>query len=362
MRVRVIDPPAYTPPYDHALCSALAAAGAEVELATSEFRHGLRPQPIGYRLRDHFYRVSGPLPLRVAQHPLDMLRLRRLPPADVAHFQWLPIQAIDRHLLPRGPKVLTAHDVIPREPRPGQLGALAKTYRSLDAVVVHSEHGREVLADTLDVPTERIHVIPHGVFDYLTRVEHAKPLPDEFAEVSRPVVLLFGLMREYKGIDLMLAAFANTNPDAELWIVGMPRMQIEDLRAAANNLGITDRVRWLPRFVNDDEIAAFFERADVVALPYRQIDQSGVLFTALAFAKPLLLTKVGGFTEIASRYQAALGVEPNDVEALAGGLGRLLESDAERNRLSAAAGALADGDFAWSTIARQTLDLYAAIS
>lgn len=361
MRVRVVDPPAYTPPYDHALCAALAAAGADVELVTSPFRHGPRPDPEGYSLNDHFYRVGGPLPVKLAQHPLDMLRLRRLPPTDVTHFQWLPIQAIDRHLLPPGPTVLTAHDVVPREPRPGQLGALAKTYRAVDAVVVHSEHGRAVLRDALDVPPERVHVIPHGVFEHLTKVPNARPLPPEFAAVEKPVVLQFGLMRPYKGIDIMLEAFTAADPDAELWLVGMARMDIEPLKKLADDLGIADRVRWLPRFINDDELGAFFERADVVALPYRQIDQSGVLFTALAFGKPLLVTRVGGFSEIADKYDAALAVEPDDLAALARGLTELLLNPIERDRIAAASAKLATGEFAWSSIAARTLKLYESL-
>jgi glycosyltransferase involved in cell wall biosynthesis len=362
MRVRVVDPPAYTPPYDHALCAALAAAGADVELVTSEFRHGPRPEPDGYALNDHFYRVGGPMPVKLAQHPLDMLRLRRLPKSDVTHFQWLPIQAIDRHLLPSGPTVLTAHDVIPREPRPGQLGALGKTYNSVDAVVVHSRHGRDVLIDALDVAPEKVHVIPHGVFEHLTKVPNPKPLPPELAAVSKPVVLQFGLMRPYKGIDLMLEAFAAADPDAELWLAGAPRMDTEVLKQLASDLGIADRVRWIERFIGDDELGAFFERADVVALPYRQIDQSGVLFTALAFGKPLLLTRVGGFSEIADDHDAALAVAPDDLAAIAHGLNALLNDPEARTKYATAAKSLAQGEFAWSSIARRTLDLYTSIA
>lgn len=361
MRVLLVDPPAYTPPYDHALCAALAAAGANVELVTSEFRHGPRPQPDGYQLRDHFYRVGGPLPIKLIQHPLDMLRLRRLEPVDVTHFQWLPIQAVDRHLLPRGPLVLTAHDVIPREPRPGQLGALGKTYRAVDAVVVHSRHGREVLTAKLDVDAAKVHVIPHGVFEHLVDVPGAKPLPPEFARVEKQVVLQFGLMRPYKGIDLMLDAFAQataTGLDAEFWLIGAARMDTAPLKQQAERLGIAGRVRWIERFVGDDELGAFFERADIVALPYREIDQSGVLFTALAFGKPLLLTRVGGFGEVADDHHAALAVEPGDASALAHGLTELLEDAPGREQIIRAAKSLASGDFSWARIARQTLALY----
>lgn len=358
MRVRVVDPPAYTPPYDHALCASLARAGADVELVTSRFRHGPRPLPDGYRLRDHFYRLGASLPLKLAQHPIDMLRLRRLAAVDVTHFQWLPVQALDRHLLPGGPLVLTAHDVIPREPRPGQLGALTKTYNAVDAVIVHSHHGRDVLTGKLGVAPARVHVIGHGVFDHLTRVPGSRPLPAELARVERPVVFQFGLMRPYKGIDLMLEAFARTGADAELWLVGAPRMDTEPLKRRADELGIEGRVRWIERFVGDDELGAFFARADVVALPYREIDQSGVLATALAFSRPLLVTRVGGFAEIADEHGAALGVEPGDVDALADGLTRLLADESLRNHLSRASRALAAGELSWESIAARTIALY----
>jgi glycosyltransferase involved in cell wall biosynthesis len=364
MRVRVVDPPAYTPPYDHALCAALAAEGAEVELVTSHFRHGPRPVPDGYTLTDHFYRLGGPLPVKLVQHPLDMLRLRRRPPVDVTHFQWLPVQALDRHLLPPGPKLLTAHDVIPREPRPGQLASLGRSYRAFDAIVVHSRHGRELLIDGLDVPQDRVHVIPHGVFEHLTRVPEAKPLPPELAATTRPVVLQFGLMRPYKGIDLMLegfAAAAAAGSEAELWLVGAARMDTAPLKAKAEQLGIADRVRWIERFIGDDELAAFFERADVVALPYKEIDQSGVLFTALAFGKPLLLTRVGGFPEIADDHGAALAVEPGDKDALAAGLNRLLSDATMREQLAEAARALATSELSWPAIARRTIELYESL-
>jgi glycosyltransferase involved in cell wall biosynthesis len=120
-------------------------------------------------------------------------------------------------------------------------------------------------------------------------------------------------------------------------------------------------VRWVSRFVPDDEVAAYFERADLVVLPYREIDQSGVLFTALAFAAPLLVSDVGGFAEVAAQGAAAL-VAPGDAPALAAALGRLLADPAARARLADGARRAADGSCSWAQVARRHIDLYDALT
>ena len=126
MRVHLVDPAAYTPPYDRALGSALARAGAEVSLITSAFTYGDVPDAPGVDVIEAFYRwapARGRRFARLAQHGPDMLRYRARG-ADVVHFQWLPVQQVDGWLLPRRhPRLLTAHDVLPREPKPGQLKA-----------------------------------------------------------------------------------------------------------------------------------------------------------------------------------------------------------------------------------------------
>ncbi|MEA2368845.1 MAG: hypothetical protein QOH38_1563, partial [Thermoleophilaceae bacterium] len=287
MRVQLVDPSAFTPPYDHALAAALARAGADVELVTSRFLYGPVPRGEGYRVTEHFYRrtarrgleARGRMAVKLAEHVPDMLRYRRLAAtADVVHYQWLTVQPLDAHLLPpKRPRVLTAHDIVPREPRPGQLGGVRRLLARMDAVVVHSEHGAGRLRDELGVDPDRVRVIPHGAFDYLTRLPEEVPLPPELAAVEKPVVLFFGLLRPYKGVDVLLDAWRSVEADAELWIVGMPRMDLAPLRTAADA-----RVRFVPRFVSDPEIPAFFRRADLVVLPYRETEASGVLYAALA--------------------------------------------------------------------------------
>jgi glycosyltransferase involved in cell wall biosynthesis len=360
-RIDVVDPSAFTPPYDHALCAALARSGARVRLQTSRFAYGAVPPADGYERCERFHRHGRGgagsrrrLAAKVVQHVPDMLRYgRAAAAADVVHFQWLSVQPLDVHLLPRGrPLVLTAHDVLPREPRPGQLGAQRRLYERVDAVVVHSAHGRERLVDALGIDAAKVHVIEHGAFEHLTRVPGARALPAPLAAVTRPVVLCFGLLRPYKGIDVLLEAWRELRADAELWIVGMPRMDVAALRAGAPR-----SVRWVPRFISDEELGAYFERADLVVLPYREIDQSGVLFTALAFGAPLLLSAVGGFPEVAAQGAAAL-VAPGDAGALAAELRRLLGAPDARAELAAGALRAAAGRYSWDEIARRHLALY----
>lgn len=365
LNVQVVDPSAFTPPYDHALCAALArigGSGVAVELVTSRFAYGEVPPADGYAVREDFYRLAPGAPgsrlrraAKLAQEVPDMLRLaRRARAADVVHFQWLTVQPLDVHLLPRRrPLVLTAHDVLPREPRRGQLRAQRRLYERADAVVVHSEHGARRLRDELGIDPAAVHVIPHGAF--APPPGAPAPLPAELAAVGKPVVLCFGLIRPYKGIDVLLEAWRGIE-DAELWVVGLPKMDTAPLRAAA-----PPGVRFVERFVTDAEAAALFARADLVVLPYREIDQSGVLFTALGHGAPLLLSEVGGFPEVAATGAAEL-VAPGDAAALHAALRRLLGDPAARERLAAAAGAAAAGPYAWDAVAEAHLALYRALA
>jgi glycosyltransferase involved in cell wall biosynthesis len=368
MRVHVVDPSAYTPPYDHAFSSALAAAGADVRLYTSRFAYGPVAPAQGYERRESFYRLATRFRrartrrlVKLAEHVPDMLRYGRAArAADVVHFQWLAVQHLDRHLLPRGrsaagahrPLVLTAHDILPREPRPGQLQAQRRLYESFDAIVVHSEHGRRRLTGELAVDPALVHVVPHGVFEHLVSEAAVADVPP--LETDKPVVLCFGLMRPYKGIDLLLEAWAEVD-DAELWIAGMPRMDTAPLKAAA-----PPNVRFVPRFITDGELPGYFRAAHLVVLPYRQIDQSGVLFTALAFGKPLLLSDVGGFPEIAATG-AARTFPVGDAGALSAALRQLLGDRPALAAMAENARDLAHGPYSWAAVAAGTLELYRSL-
>jgi glycosyltransferase involved in cell wall biosynthesis len=363
VKVQLVDPSAFTPPYDRALAAALARGGADVELLTSRFLYGPVPEPDGYRVSECFYRRTASRGLsararrvfKAAEHLPDMLRLRRRLDAAVVHYQWLTAPAVDAHLLPPDrPRLITAHYVLPPRPSGRQLAAARRVFSRMDAVVAHSEHGAIRLREEVGLPPGRVRVIPHGAFDYLTRLPAEKPLPAELEGAGGPVILFFGLLRPYKGLDTLLRAFRQVE-GAELWIVGNLRMDLGPLQALAAEAG--GRVRFVTRFVEDAEIPPIFRRADVVVLPYRDAEHSGVLYTGLAFGKPLVLSEVGGFPEVAATGAARL-VPPEDPAALAGVLAELIGDATAREELAASARATAAGPFSWDAVAAQTLDLY----
>jgi glycosyltransferase involved in cell wall biosynthesis len=170
----------------------------------------------------------------------------------------------------------------------------------MDAVVVHSRHGAARLVDELGVDPGRVEVIGHGAFEHLTAL--APALPPELRDSGAPVVLFLGLIRPYKGLDVLYDAWRGVE-GAQLWVAGLPKMELPDAPPG---------VQVVPRFVSEPEVAGLLRRADVVVLPYRDIDQSGVLHAARAFGKPLILSDVGGFPEV----QGARLVPAGDAEAL----------------------------------------------
>jgi glycosyltransferase involved in cell wall biosynthesis len=221
--------------------------------------------------------------------------------------------------------------------------------RRMDAVIVHTRYGADLLGGG-----ERVHVIPHGAFEHLARQRAEAPLPPELDAVERPVVLSFGVVRPYKGVDVLMEAFRQVE-DAELWVVGRPlEVSMEHLR----RLAPPGRVRFVERYVSDAELPAFFRRAELLVLPHRNVDVSGVLFAGLAFGKAMVLSDVGGFRELVEDHGAGVLVPPDDPGELAAAIGRLLADGAERHALEERAAAAAAGPFSWDRIAEQTANLY----
>lgn len=374
MRIVIVDPRGETRPYDDALAGALAARGNEVELVTSAPRVAQPPAPDGVAVRHAFYRLADRMPggarkvARGLEHPLDLLGLtpslmRRRP--DAIHLQWLPLGAVDRGYwravqgLLGVPVTYTAHDALPNNPTPKRLRRAATNARAFGRVVVHSVHGRNALVEQLGVAADNVHVIPHGA---LTAYREVTPQAPAVAE-GVPLVAMLGLLRPYKGLDVLLDAWPTVRaalPDAQLLVAGRvlgdPDGAARLERMVGEDVGVISDLRFTPT----EEFVGAMLRADVVVLPYRRIDQSGVLFAALALGRPLVATRVGGFAEVVEQHGAGLVVPPEDPAALAEALIAVLRDPARREAMAAASRAAADGPFSWDAIAAATERVYAS--
>lgn len=349
MRIAIVDPAAYSLPYDVALCEALSDEGHDVTLFTTKFAHGPMPTAKNFRIVEWFYRRKmWPLPRRISrglQHIPNMQRLRRhliRKKFDVVHVQWSVVDSFDVAFWKnvKLPTVFTAHNAVPREGKGESLDY--EQLSAFDAVVVHSSFGEAGIRDHVELPN--LWKIPHGALDTYRTVGNPPSPPLRLTD--GPVVAMIGLLRPYKGVDVLLSAWPEVRaavPNAQLVLAGRP-MGI-DLPQR-----FPEGVSTLLRFVQEEEFAWILRRADVVCLPYTAIDLSGVLFSALALGKPLVLSGVGGFQEFAG--DGALLVEPGNKTQLAETLISILGDPAMQQTLSEQAQRAADELYSWKAIAR----------
>jgi glycosyltransferase involved in cell wall biosynthesis len=346
MRVVLADPPAFTPPYDHALASALARAGAEVELVTSPFRFGEAPAPDGYERSELFYPVSSRvfrrsklrIPVKLLEHPVGLTRLRRRK-ADVVHLQWLAAPELDDRLLRAdAPLVFTAHDILPRRTA-AKRDLWRRLFSRFAGVVVHSDRARDQLADLVD--PRRLRVIPHPVF----------PSDPERRDDGRTLLSL-GIIREYKGLGDAIEATKRID-DARLLVAGDPLDTIDGYREAAG-----DRAEWRLGFLSEDEVDRALGESTVALFPYRpEIDQSGALLRALGAGVPVVAYDVGGIGEPVRRFEAGRVVPAGDVAALTEAARELLDDPSALERARAGA-ERARHELTWDAAAQAHLELY----
>lgn len=243
--------------------------------------------------------------------------------------------------------------------------------RSMDGFIYMSEQVGRELAE-FDATKPRLYS-PHPIFDHF-----GEPLPPE--EAARRLglnpdvhyVMFFGLVRAYKGLDMLLEAWASMKNTAKTAPAGKlannaqkPKRLIvagefyddpEKYRALIATLGLEDDVILVDRFIPDDEIPLRFSLADLLVLPYRTATQSGVTQIAYHFDVPMIVTNVGGLPEIVRDGTVGYVCEPTP-ESIAAAIEKFFTADnAERLRAG-----FADEKprFSWSAAADALETLYA---
>jgi glycosyltransferase involved in cell wall biosynthesis len=232
--------------------------------------------------------------------------------------------------------VFTAHDLLPRRTAAKQSLWKDLLFR-FDRVIVHSERGRESLAE-LGIEAS---VIPHPVFA-------SEP---ERADDGRTLICL-GTIRQYKGISDAIAATKKIQ-GARLLVAGDPVESVNGYRAEAGELA-----EWRLGYLSQRELERALGESTVALFPYRpELDQSGALLQALGAGVPAVAYDVGGLAEPIERFGAGRVVPAGDVEALAAAAQELLDDDDALERARAGA-RLARETLTWDAAAAAHIRLY----
>jgi len=350
MTVLLVDPSRFTVPYDSQLGEGLAQADVQALWATrptrsyeSEELPAAATHAIFYRRFDRPRAVPrfAQGPLKALAHLAGLGRLiflaRR---ADLVHFQWTLLPVLDgaaMWLLRKfRPVLLTVHDSVPfnghRMPF-FQRFAADLPIKLAHRVIVHSKTAKRELAGR-GIAEEKIAVIPHGPLPL-------KAAPQKTEETdSRWTFTMFGYLKPYKGIDLVIEAAGllrdKFRGKARFVIAGSAQMDITPLRARIAELGIADMVELRVGYLSSGALAGLLDDADCILFPYRQIDASGAYYMAKPLGKWIIASQVGVFADDIIDGQTGALVPPSDSLALAQAMEWALDNRAKPVQAQAA--------------------------
>ena len=359
--------------YAFSLSKALAQADFQVALATV-----FPCEDLGDRGDVHLCAISTDAPpsawqparlaRRVAGHLVKLNNLHRIMAdfrPDVVHIH-SPLGKLDffyfKLLKAYTVRVIyTAHDATPLD-RSGDWFDWAR-YRAADAILVHSRRDMTALVSN-GIDKSKITVIPHG--NYLHFCQELDLSQDRAKYLlglspKAQAVLFFGTISPYKGLDLLIEAFARLCEDDSnpyLIIAGPPTEDFAPYRRLIRQLNLSDRVITDLRYIPFAEFPRYFSACDLVAFPYRRISQSGVLQLAYAYAKPVVVTNVGGLAEAVAEDRTGLIATTPDPEGFSNAIHAGLADPEEAIRMGERGRLLTATKYSWSAIVKEIAQVY----
>lgn len=229
-----------------------------------------------------------------------------------------------------------------------------RTIELCSQLIVHGQSIAHDIVNLLGIDPAVVNVIPHGNYDIY--LNGKRPPEQEKREMKR--VLLFGRMKLYKGLDILIEAASLVRqriPNVKIVLAGSG----EELDKHARQIASDSLYEIHNRKLNDDEIASLFTDCDCVVLPYREASQSGPLHLAYSFGRPVVATSVGAIPESLTHNATGFLVPPENPAALAAALISVLSDDDLARRLGRAGRVKADTELEWSgEISRRTCEVY----
>jgi glycosyltransferase involved in cell wall biosynthesis len=240
-------------------------------------------------------------------------------------FWGLPLRTVFRRLRafsPRTKRILLCHNVADHEPGPLQRFATLGAFLAADAFVVHAESDRARLARR--VPGRPVAVFPHPV------VEAVRPDRGDARGrlgIASPLVLFLGLVRRYKGVELVLDAAPRivAETSATIAVVGEVFPEARSLERRWRESSVRESIRWRDEYVSEEEMSRWLAACDAVVLPYRYVSGSGIAARAIAARRPMVAAAVGGLVETVQPGSTGELFAPGNPDALAAAVARVLD-------------------------------------
>jgi len=208
--------------------------------------------------------------------------------------------------------IAICHNIIPHEQHLLDTQLTKRFFGFIDSFVVLSKKVENELLNI--VPDAKYKYIPHPVYNIFKNTLSKEQAKAELNIATKKVLLFFGLIRKYKGLDILINAMEKINTELEdytLLIVGECYENKYKYTDLINNAGITDNVQCYYSFVPDNEVGKYFSASDVVVLPYKTASQSGIVQIAYHFDTPVIVSNVGGLPEIVDEGKTGYCVEPS---------------------------------------------------
>lgn len=276
----------------------------------------------------------------------------------VLYAYWHPFMApalgtVARICRNRGKQVGLLHNFIPHSKVPAG-GLLSKYFASsMESFIALSE---SVKRELRQASGKECMVSPHPLYDnFGSPVGKTEACEALGLDPKAEYLLSFGLIRAYKGLDILLKAYSDPRIDREktkLIVAGEFYSGEEEYHRLASELGVDDQVIWRTEFVPDDMVRYYFGAADIVVQPYKSATQSGVTQIAYNFEKPMIVTRVGALPEIVPDGKCGYVVEPAP-EAVADAL-----ADFTSRKPDFSAGLAEEKKkYSWQTFCHNTIDL-----
>lgn len=306
--------------FNERLARELKAMGNDVELITFTLQY---PSFL-FPGKTQFSEDPAPEDLTIVRkinsiNPFNWIRvghfLRRKKADLIVIAFWLPYLAPALGTIARISRTTViglVHNLIPHEHKPGDKLFARYFCKSADSFVALSESVRESIREM--APDKPSALCPHPLYDnfgtHISKEEACKALG---LDSHDKIFLSFGLIRDYKGLDWLLQAFASLKDrkGVKLVVAGEFYSDGEKYHRIARDLGIDNEVIWHTEFVPDSKVKYYFCAADLIVQPYKSATQSGITQIAYHFEKPMLVTRVGGLAETVPDGKAGYAVNPS---------------------------------------------------